>query len=96
MKSNLEILHNEFPGMEKWERFSNLAREIDVSEIKKEFPNIEDSILKVLFSKLGKDIDRTKLWLSTSNPALDGKSPLNIYCQEGGIYILKTLLMRMH
>jgi hypothetical protein len=96
MKSNLEILRNEFPGMEKWAIFSNLAREVDISEIKTEFPNIENSILKVLHSKLGKKTNRTKLWLSTPNPALDGRSPLNIYNQEGGELILKTLLMRMH
>lgn len=92
MIKNIDCFYLEYPGDSKWEVYASLARNENISELGKEFPFLDEKILQVIQVKLGK---RASVWLSAPNPAIDGISPEKLSEFDGGVVMLKTLLMRM-
>lgn len=94
--NSIEILKIEYPGDKAWESYLSAFadRLIDDGEWIKHLPAIPDKqFAAILAVKLGGDTTR---WFSSPCPALEGRTPKDVFENESmGGRVLRTLLMRM-
>lgn len=91
--SYLKTLNLEYPGDEAWKRFVNTVSKTETSKLLN--IKIDNDIFNVATYHIG-NMEKAIEWLDKEVPALDGKSPYEVFTNEiNGKIIIRSLLMRM-
>lgn len=94
--SQLELLINQYPGDTAWENFYHVFKDDwNCLDNKDEYLHVisDEKIAAVIAVKMG---NRGLSWFSSTIPALDGKTPAQVfYSSPNGKLAIKNLIMRM-